>query len=329
MIKVAVNGFGRVGRMLTRILVADPRFDVVAVNDLAPIQTMAHLFKFDSVHGRFEGEITVSGQELIVNGNSIRYSQFLKPELCEWAEVGPKVVFECSGQFKTRELLQGHLSSGASKVILSVPSSDDSVPMVVLGVNDQEIDFADPIISNASCTTNNSAPMVQVLDEICGIESCYISAIHSYTVDQNLHDAPHLDLRRARGAALSIVPTTTGAAKALTRIFPHLALDLGGCGIRVPVPDGSLTDITCVMKNPMTADEINVAFKKASDGYDLKIMEYSDEPLVSRDVIGSPYSCVFDSQLTSVIGRMVKVVGWYDNEIGYSHRLVDLGVKFS
>lgn len=327
MIKVAINGFGRVGRMLTRILIDDDRFEVVGVNDLAPVETMTHLFKFDSIHGRFKGDVSSNENELVINGGKIRYSNHDRPELCDWHDLEPQVVFECSGKFKSQQLLSGHLKAGAQKVILSAPPSDDTIPMVILGVNDHILKTAGPIISNASCTTNNAAPMVQLLDEICGIESCYISTIHSYTVDQNLHDAPHTDLRRARAASQSIVPTTTGAAKALTRIFPHLALNLGGCGIRVPVPDGSLTDITCVAKKTLSAEEINEAFKAASKNFELNILEYTEEPLVSRDILGSPFSCVFDSQLTSVIGRMVKVVGWYDNEIGYSHRLVDLAAK--
>ena len=327
MIKVAINGFGRVGRMLTRVLVNDDRFEVVGINDLAPLETMAHLFQFDSVHGRFNGQVGSKGDSLIINGKSIRYSNHQTTEACDWHSLQPHVVFESSGKFKTYKLCSGHLAAGSQKVILTAPPADDSMPMVVLGVNEHILENVGPIISNASCTTNNAAPMVQLLDQICGIESCYISTIHSYTVDQNLHDAPHLDLRRARAASQSIVPTTTGAAKALTRIFPHLALDLGGCGIRVPVPDGSLTDITCVVKKRVPADEINQAFKAASANFDLQVLEYSDEPLVSRDIVGSPFSCVFDSQLTSVIGRMVKVVGWYDNEIGYSHRLVDLAAR--
>jgi len=329
MIKVAINGFGRVGRMLTRVLVNDDRFEVVGINDLAPLETMEYLFRFDSVHGRFNGQVGSKGDSLIINGNSIRYSSHQTTEACDWHSLQPHVVFESSGKFKTHQLCSGHLAAGAQKVILTVPPADDSMPMVVLGVNEHILENAGPIISNASCTTNNAAPMVQLLDQICGIESCYISTIHSYTVDQNLHDAPHVDLRRARAASQSIVPTTTGAAKALTKIFPHLAFDLGGCGIRVPVPDGSLTDITCVAKRRVSADEVNQAFKAASANFDLQVLEYSDEPLVSRDIIGSPFSCVFDSQLTSVIGRMVKVVGWYDNEIGYSHRLVDLAARLA
>lgn len=328
MIKVAVNGFGRVGRMLTRVLASDSGFEIVGINDVAPVATMAHLFKYDTVHGRFAGEIRADNDFLVMNGVSVPYTQFASPGECDWGQSRPDVVFECSGKFKTRDLLEGHLTSGAGKVILSVPPADEIIPMVVLGVNDDQIKEAGPIISNASCTTNNAAPMIQVLDRICGIESCYITTVHSYTVDQNIHDGPHADLRRARGAAQSIVPTTTGAAKALTRIFPHLALDMGGCGIRVPVPDGSLTDITCVVKSPRTLDEINQAFANAAPTYSWPILEYCAEPLVSQDIVGSPYSCVFDSLLTSVIGRMVKVVGWYDNEIGYSHRLADLAKEY-
>jgi glyceraldehyde 3-phosphate dehydrogenase len=322
--RIGINGFGRIGRALARILLADERFELVAINDLAGAQTMAHLFKYDSVHGRAEIPIAATNQALIFGKHHIPYFSQPRPELIPWSTVQADIVVDCTGQFKTREALSGHLLAGAVNVLLSVPPEDDSIKTIVNGINHQRVSGEDRIVSNASCTTNNAAPMIQLLDELCGIESCYITTVHSYTGDQRLHDSPHKDLRRSRAAALSIIPTTTGAAKALTRIFPELSDKMGGCGFRVPVPDGSLTDITCNVRTPLSADIINAAFRKAAEQRWPGILEYTEDPMVSVDVIGNPASCVFDAQLTSVIGNMVKVVGWYDNEIGYSHRLRDV-----
>jgi len=233
-------------------------------------------------------------------------------------------VIEATGKFKTTELLNQHLNAGAKKVILSVPPEDEAIKTVVLGVNEHILDGSETIISNASCTTNNAAPMLKIMQELCGIEQASITTVHSYTTDQSLHDQPHKDLRRARGASQSIVPTTTGAAKALTKIFPELEGKIGGCGIRVPVPDGSLTDITLNVKRKVTIEEINLAFKNASETSLKNILDYTEDPIVSVDIIGNTNSCLFDSQLTSVIDNMVKIVGWYDNEIGYSSRIIDL-----
>jgi glyceraldehyde 3-phosphate dehydrogenase len=323
-IKVAINGFGRIGRTLARLVVANKKLELVAVNDLADVQTMAHLFKYDSIHGKWLGEVAVNNGSLSVNGNIIRYTSIANPDLLKWDEVKADVVVECTGSLKSMEMIEKHIvGSKAPRVILSAPPEDERIQTIVLGVNDHLLKN-DLIISNASCTTNNAAPMIQLLDELYGIEGCYITTVHSYTGDQRLHDAPHRDLRRSRAAAASIIPTTTGAAKALTRVFPHLAKVMGGCGIRVPVPDGSLTDITCTVRKVPGIKEVNEAFFSASQNRYKGIVEYTEDPIVSIDVINNPHSCIFDAQLTSVIGNMVKVVGWYDNEFGYSNRLVDL-----
>jgi len=325
--RIGINGFGRIGRALTRILLNDKRFEVVAVNDVADLKTLAHLFKYDSVHGQSKEVVCVQNNTLQIGDRRITFYSNAKPSEIPWKEHAADIVVDCSGQFKTRKELSAHLAAGAKKVVLSVPPDDDSIKTIVVGINDHLISENDTIISNASCTTNNAAPMIQLIDELCGIESCYITTVHSYTSDQRLHDAPHKDLRRGRAAALSIIPTTTGAAKAITRVFPHLNDRMGGCGFRVPVPDGSLTDITCNVRNPKSIEEINASFKHAATHRWPGILEYTEDPMVSIDVLGNPASCVLDSQLTSVIGNMVKVVGWYDNEIGYSNRLRDLLIQ--
>lgn len=322
--KVAINGFGRIGRMTARILMKSDNHELVAVNDLADISTLAHLLKYDSTHGVFDLETKVDGNDLVLGQNRTQFFQKRDPNELNWKDLDIDVVIEATGKFKTKDLAQKHLNAGAKKVIVTAPSPDPEVPMLVLGVNEDILNNEQHILSNASCTTNSAAPMIALLDEICGIESCYITTIHSYTGDQRLQDAPHSDLRRARAAAQSIVPTSTGAAKALTSIFPDLALKIGGCGIRVPVPDGSLTDITTIVRESLSVEEINQAFKSASEGRFKGILQYTEDPIVSVDIIGNPHSCIFDSQLTSVIGKMVKLVGWYDNEIGYSNRLIDL-----
>lgn len=329
MIRVAINGFGRIGRVVTRVIQNHPNLELVAVNDLADVNTLAHLLKYDSIHGRFNGEITVEGDNIVINGKSTQVINERDPANLPWKKLNIDVVIESTGLFRTKELASKHIDAGAKKVILSAPAKEEGVKTVVMGINENIIEATDVIISNASCTTNSAAPLIKVLDEICGIENAYITTIHSYTSDQKIHDAPHSDLRRARAGAQSIIPTTTGAAKAITRIFPELEGKVGGCGIRVPVPDGSLTDISAIVKNIHSVEEINKAFKKAAET-DLKgILEYITDPVVSVDIVGSPYSCIFDSQLTSVVGKMVKIVGWYDNEMGYSNRLVDLVLKVS
>jgi glyceraldehyde 3-phosphate dehydrogenase len=304
--------------------------EVVAINDPMDIEVQAHLLKYDSVHGRANFDINIGEGFLTIN-NDKKVSVFdhRDPAMIPWGELGVDIVVECSGRFKSKEQLVNHLKPGVKRIILSVPPETDDIKTIVLGVNEQLISDEDLIVSNASCTTNNAAPMIKVMQSIAEIESAFITTIHSYTTDQGLHDAPHKDLRRARAAAQSIVPTTTGAAKALTKVFPDLSDSLGGCGIRVPVPDGSLTDITFSLSKPIVVEQVNEAFRIAAENGLKGILEYTEDPIVSRDVIGNPASCLFDSQLTSVVGKMVKVVGWYDNEIGYSNRLADLAAYLS
>lgn len=322
--KIAINGFGRIGRNLFRLLLNHPTIEVAAINDIADARTMAHLIKYDSIHGVLPNEVSHTEDTIIIDGKS--YPFLRKSTIAElnWSSLEIDMVIECTGRYKTLEELNQHLTSGAKKVILSAPPEDDRIKTVVLGVNESILDGSETVISNASCTTNNAAPMMKVINELCGIEQAYITTVHSYTTDQSLHDQPHKDLRRARGASQSIVPTTTGAAKALTKIFPEFEGKIGGSGIRVPVPDGSLTDITCYVTREASIEEINTAFKKASEGELKGFLAYTEDPIVSVDILGNRNSCLFDAQLTSVIGKMVKVVGWYDNEIGYSSRIIDL-----
>ena len=326
-IKIGINGFGRIGRSLFRLLMDHPGIDVVAINDISDARTLSHLLKYDSIHGVLKEEISHSEHEIIANGQSVRYSSEKNIEKIPWN--GVDIVVECSGKFRTSSQLQHHIDAGAKKVILSVPPAEDDIKTVVLGVNDSILEPGDTIVSNASCTTNNAAPMLKIIDDLCGIEQAYITTIHSYTTDQSLHDQPHRDLRRARAAGQSIVPTTTGAAKALTKIFPKLAHAIGGCGIRVPVPNGSLTDITFNVSRITSIEAVNLAFKKASENELKGILQYTEDPIVSVDIVGNRHSCVFDSGMTSVIGTMVKIIGWYDNEMGYSARIVDLILQIS
>lgn len=323
-IKIAINGFGRIGRNLFRLLLNHPEIEVAAINDIADARTMAHLIKYDSIHGVLPFDVSHTDDSIIINGTSYPYIRQKDVADINWSAHNIDIVVESTGRFKTLDDAQQHINSGAKKVILSAPPEDDRIKTVVLGVNEHILDGTETIVSNASCTTNNAAPMMKIINELCGIEQAYITTVHSYTTDQSLHDQPHKDLRRARAASQSIVPTTTGAAKALTRIFPEFIGKIGGGGIRVPVPDGSLTDITCYVKREVSIDEINAAFKAAADGYLKGILAYTEDPIVSVDVIGNRNSCLFDAQLTSVIDKMVKVVGWYDNEIGYSSRIIDL-----
>ncbi|MEN9348311.1 MAG: Glyceraldehyde-3-phosphate dehydrogenase [Bacteroidota bacterium] len=322
--RVAINGFGRIGRTLLRVLLQRNEVEVVAINDLADVHTMSHLFKYDSVHGKWPGSVVAESSSIMIDGHAIPFFSEKKVSDLPWENLQVDIVVECTGTFKTASDLQQHLEAGAKKALLSAPPADNSLKTIVLGVNDHQFSVDDQMLSCASCTTNSAAPMIQLVEEYCGIESAYITTVHSYTGDQRLHDAPHKDWRRGRAAATSIVPTSTGAAKALTRVFPHLADKMGGCGMRVPVPDGSLTDITFIVKKTITVDALNAAFKEAAEGRMKGILEYTEEPIVSRDVIDNPHSCLFDAELTSVIGNMVKVVGWYDNEYGYSNRLADM-----
>jgi glyceraldehyde 3-phosphate dehydrogenase len=327
--RIAINGFGRIGRIFLRNVLNRPGITTVAINDLSDTQTLAHLFKYDSVHHGFKGKIDFDKDYLYINGQTIKVFAERDPSTLPWKELGIDLVIESTGKFTSKQGASAHLEAGAKQVIISGPATDKSVPMVVLGVNENLIDLRSPILSNASCTTNNVAAMVKILDDNWGIIDGYITTVHSMTGDQNLHDAPHKDLRRARAASASIIPTTTGAAKAITAIFPHLEGRLGGAGIRVPVLNGSLTDFTCSLKKQPTVEAINIAFKHAAMGDMKNILEYTEDPIVSTDVIGNTHSCVFDALLTSIVGGLVKVVGWYDNEMGYSSRLADLVEKIS
>ena len=323
-IKIAINGFGRIGRNVFRLLLNHPSIEVVAINDIADNKTMAHLVKYDSIHGVLNQKVSFSDDAISIDDKQFLFFHESVIKNLNWKAVNVDIVIECTGKHKTFEDLNQHILAGAKKVILSTPSEVEEIKTVVLGVNENTLDGTETIISNASCTTNNAAPMLKIIEELCGIEQAYITTVHSYTTDQSLHDQPHKDLRRARGAAQSIVPTTTGAAKALTKIFPELEGKIGGCGIRVPVADGSLTDITFNVKREVSIEEINLAFKKASETKLKGILDYTEDPIVSVDIIGNQNSCLFDAQLTSVIDKMVKIVGWYDNEIGYSSRIIDL-----
>lgn len=323
-IKVAINGFGRIGRITYRALLSKPSIDVIAINDLTDNYTLAHLLKYDSIHGQFNGNVHTEKDYLIVNNQKIKIFAEKDPSKLPWKELDIDVVIESTGRYVSEEGANLHLIAGAKKVIISAPAKGGNVKSIVIGVNEKILDGSEKIISNASCTTNSAAPMIKILEDNWGIEKAYVTTIHSYTGDQNIHDAPHKDLRRARAAAVSIIPTTTGAAKAVADVFPHLKGKLGGAGIRVPVSNGSLTDLTCILKKAATVVDINNAFKEASKNSLKGVLEYTEDPIVSVDVINNTHSCVFDSQLTSVLGNMVKVVGWYDNEMGYSYRLAEL-----
>ncbi|MBE0638837.1 MAG: type I glyceraldehyde-3-phosphate dehydrogenase [Bacteroidales bacterium] len=333
-IRVAINGFGRIGRVFCRQMITNQQLELVAVNDLTDPQTLCHLLKYDSVHRAFQGTVEFDKDLLIINGKKVVVYNITNPEMIPWKSLDVDVVVESTGNFTSKEGAEKHLHAGAKKVVISAPAKNesDSIQYVVLGVNDHQIDWSVPIISNSSCTTNNVAPLIKILDENWGIEKGFITTVHSYTKDQHLLDAPHKDLRRARAAAYSIVPTTTGAAKASTKIFPHLKNNLGGAGIRVPVPNGSLTDLTCTLHKPTSIQEINQKFKEAAEGKLKGILQYTEDPIVSMDVIGNTHSAVFDSLLTAVLGdknKLVKVVAWYDNEMGYSTRLVELIERFA
>ena len=323
---IAINGFGRIGRTFLRTAI-ERQLNVVAINDLTAPATLAHLFKYDSVHGVYKGAISFDEHSLTIDGKNIKVFAEKDPSQLPWKSLNIDLVLESTGKFTDREKANLHIEAGAKQVVISAPATDASIPMVVIGVNDDQIDLSSSILSNASCTTNNVAPMVKILDDNWGVEEGYITTVHSMTGDQNLHDAPHKDLRRARAASSSIIPTSTGAAKAITHIFEHLEGRLGGAGIRVPVLNGSLTDFTCILKRKTTIEEINNAFKVAANNQMKSIIQYTEDPIVSVDIIDNTHSCIFDSQLTSIVGDLVKVVGWYDNESGYSNRLVDLVEK--
>ena len=327
-INIAINGFGRIGRVFFRIAFFNPHINIVAINDITDSKTLAHLLKYDSVHRRFDADVKHDDNHIYVNDSEIKIFSEKDPEKLPWKELDIDIVIECTGLFLDKISATKHLNAGAKKIILSAPAKDDDIKTIVIGVNDELLHADDLIVSNASCTTNCAAPMLAVLKQ-WGIEEAYVTTVHSYTGDQRLHDAPHKDLRRARAASMSIIPTSTGAAKALGKIFPELESKLGGCGMRVPVPDGSLTDITCVLTQYPSVEQINAAFKIASENELKHVLEYTEDPLVSTDVIGNSHSVVFDADFTSVVGNLVKIIGWYDNEYGYSSRLVDLAIKMN
>lgn len=322
--KVGINGFGRIGRLVFRALINDPNVEVVKINDLTDNAMLAQLLKFDSVHGKFAGTVEATDTHLIVNGKEILASAERNPESLAWGELGVDTVVESTGIFRDKTGASKHLTAGAKRVVISAPAKGAIDATVVLGVNDEVLTSDMQIISNASCTTNCLAPMAKVLDEAFGIESGYMTTIHAYTSDQRIQDAPHSDPRRARAAAVNIVPTTTGAAVAVGLVLPQLQGKLNGIAARVPIPDGSLTDLTVILNKEVTVDEVNAAMKAASEGALKGIMEYSTDPLVSSDIVGNPHSCIFDSGMTSTNGKVAKIIGWYDNEWGYSNRVADL-----
>jgi glyceraldehyde 3-phosphate dehydrogenase len=326
-IKIGINGFGRIGRNVFKIALEKPNMEIVGINDITANNVLAHLLKYDSTQGKFAGTVSFDDNGLIVNGKKIKVSAERSPANIPWA-VTPDVVVESTGVFRARESAKGgygdHLKNGAKKVILTVPAKDQIDNMIVLGVNDDDLRPEDTCVSNASCTTNCLAPVVKVLNDKFGIESGLMTTIHSYTNDQVILDAPHSDLRRARSAALSQIPTTTGAAKAVGKVIPELGGKLNGLAIRVPTPTGSLVDFVAVLKKEATVEQINNAMKEAAEGPMKGILEYTEDPIVSVDVIHNPHSSIFDAQSTMVIGKIVKVLAWYDNEWGYSYRVVDL-----
>lgn len=328
-VKLAINGFGRIGRLAFReIYNRNLDIEVIGINDLTDSKTLAHLLKYDSVHGRFAGTVEAKDGAIVVNGKEIKISAEKNPEDIPWKN--PDIVLESTGAFSTREAMARHLKSGAKKVVLSAPAKDQMDANVVIGVNDGDLTGDEKIISNASCTTNCLAPMVKILDENFGLKSGFMTTVHAYTNDQRILDLPHSDLRRARSAAVNAIPTTTGAAKAVGLVYPKVEGKLHGYAVRIPIPDGSLTDFSVVLEKSVTKEEVNAAFKKAADNEMKNILEYTTDPIVSSDIIGNRHSCILDSQLTDVVdGTHVKVVGWYDNEAGYSNRILDLVLKLS
>lgn len=322
--RIAINGFGRIGRLTFRNLVKRDDVEVVAINDLTDNLTLAHLLKYDTMHGRFEGTVSHDDTSITVNGHKIAALAVKNPADLPWKDLQVDVVLECTGIFLDREKAGLHLQAGARRVILSAPPKADDVPTFVIGANHTEIKDTDTILSNASCTTNCLVPMILVLDKAFGVENFFMNTIHAYTADQNLQDGPHRDLRRARAAAQNIVPTSTGAAKAVTMVAPHLKGKIAAHSLRVPVATGSVTDVVATLKTAATVEEVNAAFKAAADSHLKGILEYNTDEIVSSDIVRNTHSCVFDAPLTQANGSMVRVVGWYDNEAGYSARLSDL-----
>lgn len=322
-LKIAINGFGRIGRLAFKLIHEREDMEVVAINDLADNTTLAHLLKFDSVHGKFKATVTADGDHITVDGRDIKGLAERDPAVLPWGELGIDFVLECTGVFRSRELASKHLEAGAKKVVISAPAKGD-IKTVVLGVNQDILTAEDTIVSNASCTTNCLAQMVKVLDEAFSIKEGFVTTVHAYTADQNLQDAPHKDLRRARAAAVNIVPTTTNAGIALGKVMPSMEGKIDASAVRVPVADGSLTELNCIVTKPVDVDSLNAAFKKAAEGPLKGYLEYTEEEMVSSDIVGNPHSCIFDAPLTKVHSDLVKITGWYDNESGYANRLVEL-----
>jgi glyceraldehyde 3-phosphate dehydrogenase len=326
--RIAINGFGRIGRLAFRQLEGRASLEVVAINDLTDVETLAHLLKYDSIHGVFPGDVSVVGGNLVVNGREIRITAERNPADLPWGELNVDLVVESTGVFTDADKAGAHLQAGAGKVIISAPAKGD-LKTVVLGVNDGILTGDDRIVSNASCTTNCLAPMAKVLNDTFGLERGFITTVHAYTADQRLQDAPHKDLRRARAAALSMIPTSTGAAKAVGLVLPELAGKLDGMAVRVPTPTGSVTDLTATLKREATAEEVNAALKAAADGPMKGVLQYCEDPIVSVDIVGNTHSCILDAELTKCSGTLVKLFGWYDNEAGYATRVVDLAERLA
>jgi glyceraldehyde 3-phosphate dehydrogenase len=324
-IKIGINGFGRIGKLVFRAAIADGNFEVVGINDLMSVKTMAHMLKYDSTQGKFDGTVEVADDGMIVNGKKVVVTAEKDPANLPWGKLGAEMVLESTGIFRDAESLKKHIAAGAKKVLLSVPPKGDGVKVIVYGVNDEILTANDTLVSNASCTTNCLAPVAKVLHENFGLVKGLMNTIHSYTNDQNILDQVHSDLRRARGGAINMIPTTTGAAVAVGKVLPELEGKLNGLSVRVPTPTGSLTDLVAELEKEVTVEDVNAAMKKAAEGELKGVLEYTEDPIVSSDVIGNPASSVFDAQSTSVIGgNMVKILSWYDNEWGYSNRCIDL-----
>ena len=328
-VNVGINGFGRIGRLVFRRILQKGGFNIVGINDITDAKTLAYLLKYDSVHGVFEGDVKAEDNAIVVNGRKYRVSAEKDPSKLPWKELAAEIVIEGTGIFTSREKLQPHIAAGAKKVLLTAPAKDEIDATVVLGVNDGVLKGTEQFVSNASCTTNCLAPMVKVLHTTFGVEQGFMTTIHSYTNDQRLLDLPHKDLRRARAAAMSIIPTTTGAARTVGKVIPDLKGKLDGFSLRVPTPDASITDFVCVLKKPATKEQVNEAMKQAAAGPMKGILQYTEDEVVSTDIIGNEHSCIFDSKLTMAMGSTVKVFGWYDNEWGFSCRVVDLLAKIS
>ena len=322
--RIAINGMGRIGRLALRNLLKDNKVEVVAVNDLTDTKTIAHLFKYDTAHGIFSETVEAKDNSLEIGNKSIAYSSIRNPEELPWKELNVDIVLECTGVFRTEELVRKHITAGAKRVVLSAPAKGGDIPFVVLGVNDEIVKPGMEIISNASCTTNCLAPVVKLINDKWGITNGFVTTTHGYTADQNLQDSPHSDLRRARAAAQNIIPTSTGAANAVGVVIPEMKGVLDASALRVPVITGSLIEMTCVVTKSVTAEEINAAFKEASENELKGILEYNDDQIVSSDIIGNKHSSIFDAPLTNVKGKLIKVTSWYDNEAGYSARMADL-----